>query len=118
MVARVEQLIGRTAVQRVALYLLESSAPPDGEFHAPPLVGVIRRADAANMLGLTPETFSRELHQLADQGLVARFRRAGYIRDKGGVVEVVHRDRLVEVLQDPSLMRTGKPVPQSQRFSA
>ena len=101
MVARVEQLIGRTAVQRVALYLLESSQPLAEDFAPPPLIGVIRRADVANMLGLTPETFSRVL---------ARFRRAGFIRDQGGVVELVNREQLGEVLQDPTLMRTREKV--------
>ena len=97
MVARVEQLIGRTAVQRVALYLLESSSPLPAGYAPPPLIGIIRRADVANMLGLTPETFSRVL---------ARFRRTGFIRDQGGVVEVLNRSQLGEVLQDPGLMRS------------
>ena len=96
LVARVDQLLGRPAVQRVALYLLESSERYPGSHAPPPLAGNLRRADVANMLGLTPETFSRTL---------ARFRKADWIRDHGGVVEVTDRERLTEILEDPSVLR-------------
>ncbi|MCA8966843.1 MAG: Crp/Fnr family transcriptional regulator [Planctomycetes bacterium] len=96
MVTRVENLLGRTALQRVALYLLESSDPEPDDHTPPPLVGCIRRADIANMLGLTPETFSRVL---------ARFRKAGWILDQGGHVSVVRRERLHEAMHDPSVLR-------------
>jgi CRP-like cAMP-binding protein len=42
----------------------------------------------ASMLNLTPETFSRELHRLKQDGLIDVVRRVIYVRDRGGLLDL------------------------------
>jgi len=62
----------QTAMQRVAAYLLDHLS--DGTPHARRSMQVVLpagKAVVASRLNLTPETFSRELRHLADQGVIS-----------------------------------------------
>lgn len=98
MVVRIDQVIGRSAPERVALCLLRASEPNQTDPSICALFGDVRRADIANMLGVTPETFSRVL---------ARFRREGWIDDVGGMPCVVDRQGLVSLLGEEPLEQAG-----------
>lgn len=70
-------LRGRTARQRVAAYLLYRSATEDTADAYVETIGDrlvlnlrLSRVDLASLLDMTPETFCRCLHSLADQGAV------------------------------------------------
>ena len=82
MVRDVESYSMRTATQRVAGYLLEEldAAPGEHELRLPASKQVI-----ASRLNLTPETFSRTLHLLVEQG---------YITMNGRDIAVLDRDGL------------------------
>lgn len=81
LVQQVEQLSTRTAVERVAEFLLTLTEP--GAAHADvPLP--LDKALIAGRLGMRPETFSRALARLRNEG----------IDEVGGVIQVADLDRL------------------------
>ena len=82
MVRDVESYSMRTATQRVASYLLEEldATPGDRELRLPASKQVI-----ASRLNLTPETFSRTLHLLVEQGYIAMNGRDIVVLDRGGL---------------------------------
>ena len=98
MLMRLEQQVGRSAPERVALCLLQDAGDGNGsgDLRARRLFGDMRHADIANMLGITPETFSRVL---------ARFRREGWIGDEDGVLHVHDREGLATVLGEMPVLR-------------
>ena len=100
MLGRIGQLIGRSAAQRVALHLL--AAAPRADRRQPASddgCGLLGRHDLAALLGLTPETLSREL---------ARFRRQGWIAGEAGEVAVLDEPSLVEFLGRPDSRRGAR----------
>jgi CRP-like cAMP-binding protein len=65
------------AADRVVSYILDHAQPLQGG--AAEVLLPAGKAVIASSLNLTPETFSRELHQLADRGLISIDRRSIYI---------------------------------------
>jgi CRP/FNR family transcriptional regulator len=77
----------KSAIERVAGFLLSLVGEVDGgpaEIRLP-----VTRAEMANHLGLTPETFSRNLTRLKKDGLVTD--------DRGDRILITDRDRLAEI---------------------
>ena len=60
-----------SGVQRIIGYLLRGQADGDGPLEAPITVTLpVSKATVASRLSITPEYFSRVLHELEDAGLV------------------------------------------------
>ena len=73
----------QNAMQRTVSYLLREAGSA-----TPPHLGLTLpapKAVVASMLNLSPETFSRELHRLQDQGLIDIDRRTIYLRDESAL---------------------------------
>ena len=95
MSALMRELIGdlencclRNARQRVIHFLLneaQSSSPPYEVVMLPSSKAVV-----ASTLNLSAETFSRELHQLAREGLIAIDRRTVHLCDKAALERLMH----------------------------
>lgn len=66
---QVSEITGRSVESRLGEYLVaaavEAGAQPGAEYRLP-----MPKKDLASYLGTTPETLSRRLHALADQGLI------------------------------------------------
>ncbi|MFW5828965.1 MAG: Crp/Fnr family transcriptional regulator [Planctomycetota bacterium] len=75
-VGLLEDVVLRDAVGRLAHYLLD--LPREGEQVRLPASNV----HIAKLLNLTPETFSRSLRRLSDDGLISGSGRALYLRDR------------------------------------
>jgi CRP/FNR family transcriptional regulator len=67
---QVSEITGRSVESRLGEYLVaaagEAGTAPGAEYRLP-----MPKKDLASYLGTTPETLSRRLHALADQGLIA-----------------------------------------------
>ena len=74
-----------SSVQRVIGYLLSQVKPADGERDESDVVLPANKALIASRLSLTPETFSRSLHHLAE---------AGFIRVEGKTIHICELEAL------------------------
>jgi CRP-like cAMP-binding protein len=89
LIGDLENCCPRNARQRLIHYLLRqahSSAMPHVEIQLPS-----SKAAVASTLNLSAETFSRELHQLAREGLIAIDRRTIRLRDKKQLENLVRQ---------------------------
>ncbi|ROR29528.1 Crp/Fnr family transcriptional regulator [Inmirania thermothiophila] len=86
LVREVEDLTLHSATQRVIGYLLGDE--PDGGRHSVRLPA--SKAVVASRLNLTPETFSRVLHELGARGLVTVEGRTVHLRDVEGLRRLGH----------------------------
>ncbi len=84
LVELIEDVVLRDAVGRLARYLLEADADPDGTLELPTL-----KRHVASHLNLTSETLSRTIRRLAEAGLIETL--------NGNRVRLVFRDRLQRV---------------------
>jgi len=91
MVAEVEASTLLSARQRVAAYLDSLAADgAAGRVRLPATKTVI-----ASRLGVTKETFSRLLRELANQGLIAVEKRDIVLRDRASLAQIAHPARVV-----------------------
>lgn len=75
------------ARQRTIAYLLraaEADGQPQSRIHLPATKWIV-----ASTLDLSPETFSRELHRLQDEGLIEINRRTIFFRNRAGLIEAI-----------------------------
>jgi CRP-like cAMP-binding protein len=86
----------RTSLQRVACYL--GQFQPDGESLRFRITLPERKMDIATRIGLTPETFSRSLSQLEQQGILV---------SKGKDIEVLDAFRLRQINQGEGPQQAG-----------
>jgi CRP-like cAMP-binding protein len=82
----VEAYALHSGLQRVIGYLLRDQAAEGGDAAQPRTVSLpVSKATIASRLSLTPEYFSRVLHELADRGLIEIDRREIRIVDAPGL---------------------------------
>lgn len=89
LVADVESSALYGAPQRVAAYLNSLADPGDGQASATVRLAATKTV-IASMLGVTKETFSRLLRELADQGLIAVAKREITLLDRPRLNELAH----------------------------
>ena len=84
----------QTALQRVAAYLLDRLDGSDGVFARSPCQVVLPagKAVVASRLNLTPETFSRELRLLSDEGVISVERCTVRVHDRDRLIAAAGRD--------------------------
>ncbi|NCF10914.1 MAG: cyclic nucleotide-binding domain-containing protein [Gammaproteobacteria bacterium] len=81
MVREIEALSTRNSTQRVIGYLLADRGDEDPDTLSLPA----SKALIASQLNLTPETFSRVLHDLQERGLISVDRRTIHLLDRGAL---------------------------------
>jgi len=82
-VEEIDRLTLRNATYRLAHFLLEQIPP--GVFESPELFLTMRKHDVASRLGIQPETLSRMLARLGQQGLIRVDRQSIVLRDIAGL---------------------------------
>jgi len=82
-VEEIDRLTLRNATYRLANFLLQQI--PRDVFESPELFLTIRKHDVASRLGIQPETLSRMLARLGQQGLIAVDRQSIVLRDIAGL---------------------------------
>jgi len=84
----------QTALQRVAAYLLDTLDGSDGVLARSPSEVVLPagKAVVASRLNLTPETFSRELRLLSDEGVISVERCTVRVQDRDRLIAAASRD--------------------------
>jgi len=86
-IEEIDRLTLRNATYRLANFLLQQ-IPPE-VFESPELLLTIRKHDVASRLGIQPETLSRMLARLGQQGLIQVDRQSIVLRDIDGLRRLV-----------------------------